>query len=653
MREICDRYDVLMISDEVICAWGRLGHYFGCERFGYVPDIITVAKALTSAYAPMGAMIASDRVAEPFMQGDASFAHGFTFAGHPLASAIAMANLDVFEREDLCGHVLAKEGEFRADAGEPATSCRSSATCAAPATSTRSSWSKTRRPRRASDDEESEELLRGFLSGELYRRGLICRADDRGDPVVQLAPPLIADTEQFEEIHDVLHGVLDEAWKRVVEVGLRDAHGPEPARRARPRSLSPGSEAAAAPVRWVHISELEDPTPWLSGGELMLTTGIPLDSAAKQRAFVRLLADRNLAGLGFGTGFSHRKLPKALVDEARKRDFPLFEVPYSTPFIAITEKAFARLVNEQYEVLQRGIAVQRRLERLVLEERGLEEIVGDDLLGGRGHASRSSTAAASGWPGAAFVASSPTEALGAIRKEALSHAGDGHPFVPAHPAVAGRALAHPVISPGGGPPQAWVVIVRDSGGLGDFERLILQQAVAVVALELMRRRVARETERRLAGDVLAGALGGRMEPSELRRRLEPFGIGEEAAVLVFALDDPTAAEPALERALAAEACPAVVAPHSSGGARAALRGRRRRRSRPDRGRRRGPQGASLRARRGARRRQPPGSAGAAAALLPRGSLRAGGDRVCQRRGARGRLLARPRRLHPAALDPRR
>ncbi len=157
--------------------------------------------------------------------------------------------------------------------------------------------------------------------------------------------------------------------------------------------LAAGTHAAEAPVRWVHISELEDPTPWLSGGELMLTTGIPLDTAAKQRAFVRLLADHNLAGLGFGTGFNHKKLPKALVEEAKKRDFPLFEVPYSTPFIAITEKAFARLVNEQYEVLQRGIAVQRRLERLVLEERGLEEIVATiasavggtvAILGGRG-----------------------------------------------------------------------------------------------------------------------------------------------------------------------------------------------------------------------------------------------------------------------------
>jgi purine catabolism regulator len=328
--------------------------------------------------------------------------------------------------------------------------------------------------------------------------------------------------------------------------------------------LVSGTQAAEAPVRWVHISELEDPTPWLSGGELMLTTGIPLGSAAKQRAFVKLLADHNLAGLGFGTGFNHDSLPKALVDEAEKRDFPLFEVPYSTPFIAITEKAFARLVNEQYEVLQRGIAVQRRLERLVLEERGLEEIVATiasavggtvAILGGRGER----------LAGRGFRRELSSEAVNAIREEALRHTADGHPFVPSHPAVAGRALAHPVISPGGGPPQAWVVIVRDSGGLGDFERLILQQAVAVVALELMRRRVAQETERRLAGDVLAAALGGRMDPAELRRRLEPFGIGEEAAVLVFSLADPGAAAGALEAALAAGACPSVVAPHAVSG----------------------------------------------------------------------------------------
>ena len=113
VREICDKYGVLLISDEVICSWGRLGHYFGAERFGYQPDIITTAKGLTSAYSPMGAVIASDRVAEPFMEGDGMFVHGLTFGGHPVSAAAALANLDIFEREDLCGHVLAKEGEFQ------------------------------------------------------------------------------------------------------------------------------------------------------------------------------------------------------------------------------------------------------------------------------------------------------------------------------------------------------------------------------------------------------------------------------------------------------------------------------------------------------------------------------------------------------------
>jgi adenosylmethionine-8-amino-7-oxononanoate aminotransferase len=215
VREICDTYDVLMISDEVICAWGRLGHYFGCERFGYVPDLITVAKAITSAYAPMGGVIASDKVAEPFMEGTASFAHGFTFAGHPIAAAIAMANLDVFEREDLCGHVRVKEGEFRQmleslDDLPIVGDVRGAGYFHAV------ELVKDKETKESFNEEESERLLRGFLSAELYKRGLICRADDRGDPVVQLAPPLIADSEQFEEIHDVLHAVLAEAWDQVV-----------------------------------------------------------------------------------------------------------------------------------------------------------------------------------------------------------------------------------------------------------------------------------------------------------------------------------------------------------------------------------------------------------------------------------------------------
>ena len=218
VREICDRHDVLLISDEVICAWGRLGHYFGCERFDYVPDMITVAKALTSAYAPMGAVIASDRVAEPFLEGNASFAHGFTFAGHPIAAAIAMANLDVFEREDLCGHVRAKEGEFRGML-ESLRELPIVGDVRGAGYFQAIELVKDKETKESFNDEESEKLLRGFLSAELYKRGLICRADDRGDPVIQLAPPLICDTEQFDEIHDVLSGVLSEAWDQVVAHG--------------------------------------------------------------------------------------------------------------------------------------------------------------------------------------------------------------------------------------------------------------------------------------------------------------------------------------------------------------------------------------------------------------------------------------------------
>src|SRR5439155_10441290 len=214
VREICDRYGVLLISDEVICSWGRLGHYFGCERYGYSPDIVTTAKGLTSAYVPMGAMIVSDRIAEPFMKDKAMFAHGFTFGGHPVACAVAAANLDIFEREDLCGHVLAKEDEFRAGL-ESLRDLPIVGDVRGAGFFQAIELVKDQETKKTFDDAESEDLLRGFLSGELYRRGLICRADDRGDPVIQLAPPLIADSEQFEEITTILRDVLTQAWDRI------------------------------------------------------------------------------------------------------------------------------------------------------------------------------------------------------------------------------------------------------------------------------------------------------------------------------------------------------------------------------------------------------------------------------------------------------
>jgi adenosylmethionine-8-amino-7-oxononanoate aminotransferase len=217
VREICDRYGVLLISDEVICAMGRLGYYFGCERYGYQPDIVTCAKALTSAYAPMGAMICSDRLAEPFLEDPKrTFAHGFTFGGHPMACAVAMANLDIFEREDLCGHVRSKEGEFREMLERIRDDLPIVGDVRGAGYFQALELVKDKETKESFSDEESEELLRGFLSGELYRRGLICRADDRGDPVIQLSPPLIADSAQFEEIDAVLRPVLTEAWDRIV-----------------------------------------------------------------------------------------------------------------------------------------------------------------------------------------------------------------------------------------------------------------------------------------------------------------------------------------------------------------------------------------------------------------------------------------------------
>jgi adenosylmethionine-8-amino-7-oxononanoate aminotransferase len=214
VREICDRHGVLLISDEVICSWGRLGEWFGCQRYGFVPDIVTTAKGMTSAYAPMGAMIVADHVAEPFMHGTESFAHGFTFGGHPVAAAVALANIAILEREDLLGRVRANEEALRAtldglrDIAIVGDVRGAGYFQAIELVADRASKQRM-------DRAEAGELLRGFLAPELYRRGLICRTDDRGDPVIQLAVPLIAGPAEFAEIEAILRPVLTEASERV------------------------------------------------------------------------------------------------------------------------------------------------------------------------------------------------------------------------------------------------------------------------------------------------------------------------------------------------------------------------------------------------------------------------------------------------------
>jgi len=213
VREICDRYGVLLVSDEVICGFGRLGYWFGAERYEYRPDMITMAKGLTSGYSPLGALAVSDRLIEPFLHG-ASFLHGITFAGHPVSTAVGLANLDAFEKDHVLEHVRSHEPHFRA-----ALERLVELPIVGDIRGAGYFWAvelvKDKETSETFDDEESERLLRGFLSGALYDAGLICRADDRGDPVVQLAPPLICGEEEFELMTSILHDVLTEAWKRI------------------------------------------------------------------------------------------------------------------------------------------------------------------------------------------------------------------------------------------------------------------------------------------------------------------------------------------------------------------------------------------------------------------------------------------------------
>ncbi len=333
-----------------------------------------------------------------------------------------------------------------------------------------------------------------------------------------------------------------------------------------------GEAATDLPVRWVHISELRDPTAWLSGGELLLTTGMQLNTAQRQREFVTRLADHQLAGLGFGVGFGHREVPPAMVQAAAERDFPVFEVPYELPFIAVTEAAFTQLVNEQYAVLRRALSAHERLERVVLSQRGLDALAGTlaTLIG-----AAVLVFDARGEPLAqrAFRRTLDDEAVAALRDELYERRiGPRTPraFLPSHAELSDRSLVLPVSADGaaaGGEqhtPEAWLVAVKDTGPLSDFDRLTLHQAVTIVALELLRGRVAGDTERRLAGDVLTAVVDGELAGPELERRLEPFGLAERVAAIVVqrphgGRGSPTPVEDALSLALREEATPGLVA----------------------------------------------------------------------------------------------
>jgi adenosylmethionine-8-amino-7-oxononanoate aminotransferase len=231
VRELCDEYGVLLVADEVICGFGRLGYWFGSERYDIRPDLVTFAKGIGSAYVPLGGVIMTDQVAEPFMEGTAMFTHGITYGGHPVAAAVALKNLEVMEREGVLENVRQNEDYFRGiltKLGEKPIvgDVRGAGYFMS------LELVKDKETKETFTDAEAEHLLRGFLSGRLYDSGLICRADDRGDPVIQLSPPLVATRDDLDFIHDVLDTVLDEAWVEMTKTAPRpDEHALSTARR--------------------------------------------------------------------------------------------------------------------------------------------------------------------------------------------------------------------------------------------------------------------------------------------------------------------------------------------------------------------------------------------------------------------------------------
>jgi adenosylmethionine-8-amino-7-oxononanoate aminotransferase len=214
VRELCDRYGILLCADEVITGFGRVGAWFASERYDVRPDLVTCAKGLSSAYASIGAVVATDRVMEPFLDSANMYSHGITFGGHPVQAAIALKNLEIMKRERLVERVAAEQDDVRAKLAQllelPIVGdLRGTGFFYA------LELVKDKEARKGFSPDECEQLLRGFLTPRMFDAGLICRADDRGDPVIQISPPLVAGDAEFDQLVGILGEVLTEAWERI------------------------------------------------------------------------------------------------------------------------------------------------------------------------------------------------------------------------------------------------------------------------------------------------------------------------------------------------------------------------------------------------------------------------------------------------------
>jgi DNA-binding PucR family transcriptional regulator len=281
-------------------------------------------------------------------------------------------------------------------------------------------------------------------------------------------------------------------------------------------------------IRWVHVSELDDPTPWLKGGELLLCTGMGIGTTpARQRAYVTRLVETGLAGLGFGLGFSHQRVPKGLLDAAEAADFPVFEVPYVLPFIAITEAVFTRLVAEQYDLLSRSLEAEHTLTRAVLEGQGPDGVVS------------SLTAVVGGWailldPHGVVVSATPPSAKSYARRvwgELHASRPEGIHFSLSLVDRGQNIAVQPVSSQGR--VEAYLAVGKKEA-LTQFDRIVSSHAIGLLAIELAKVRAVSETERRLRGDALEQILSGSLSAAETRRLLERLGFDLERPLAAIA-----------------------------------------------------------------------------------------------------------------------
>jgi purine catabolism regulator len=352
------------------------------------------------------------------------------------------------------------------------------------------------------------------------------------------------------------HRRLYDSYNRFVAVTVKDLLGV----RDLPLRLVAGESGTGRPIRWVHVSELEDPTPWLKGGEIVLTTGMGVGATpAKQRAYVKRLADAGLAGLGFGLGFSHGRVPKALRTAAERIDFPLFEVPFPVPFIAITEAIFTRILAEQYETLQRAVDAEHVLTRAVMDGKGVEGIAGS-LAG-----------VVRGWAllldlhGTALVATSRAASLRADR--VWEELRGSRPEATNFSITLVDRGHHVWVQPVGaqGHVEAFLAVGKPDQP-SQLDRIVAGHALSLFAIELAKAKAVADAQRKLQGDFLDELAAGSLAPAAAARELARFGFDREGEVAVVALEggEPDALAIAVGDRCAREGGGFLISSHAAG-----------------------------------------------------------------------------------------